>query len=189
MTGATSGLGHAAAEKLAGMGARLVLIARDEARGKATLSAMEKRNPNARHTIHCADLSLLADMKRVGAEIAATEPRIDIVINNAGGAFAKRRVTADGLELTFATNHMSFFVLTRALLARVQSSAPARIVNTASMTYANGRIDFSNLQSEKSFSGTGAYANSKLCSVLFTRPPSCSPRRVCSTASQFTPVA
>jgi NAD(P)-dependent dehydrogenase (short-subunit alcohol dehydrogenase family) len=169
MTGATSGLGRAAAEAIAGMGARMVLVARDEARGKATVAALEKKNPGAKHTIHCADLSSLAEVKRVAAEIAVAEPRIDILINNAGGAFAKRRLTADGLEITFATNHMSYFVLTLALLDRVKASAPARIVNTASMTYASGRIDFGNLQSEKSFSGTGAYANSKLCNVLFTR--------------------
>jgi retinol dehydrogenase 12 len=169
MTGGTSGLGRAAAETLAGMGARMVLIARDPARGEATLAALQAKRPDAGHGVHLADLSILAEAKRVSAEIAAAEPRIDVLINNAGGAFAKRRVTKDGLELTFATNHMSYFVLTLGLLARLRGSAPARIVNTASMTYASGRLDFGDLQSERNFSGSRAYANSKLCNVLFTR--------------------
>jgi len=169
MTGATSGLGRAASETLAEMGARMVLIARDDARGQATLAALQAKRPDAGHRVYLADLSILAETKRVADEIAAGGQRIDVLINNAGGAFAKRRVTKDGLELTLATNHMAYFVLTLGLLARLRASAPARIVNTASMTYASGHLDFGDLQSERNFSGSRAYANSKLCNVLFTR--------------------
>lgn len=169
MTGATSGIGRAGAETLAEMGARLVLIARDAGRGEATIAALRRKQPDVRHRLFHADLSLLSDVKRVASEIAAAEPRIDVLINNAGGAFTRRRVTADRLELTFATNHMAYFVLTLALLDRLHASAPARIVNTASMTYASGRVDFNDLQSERGYTGSRAYANSKLCNVLFTR--------------------
>jgi NAD(P)-dependent dehydrogenase (short-subunit alcohol dehydrogenase family) len=173
MTGATSGLGLAAAETLAtpsrDWSARLVIIARDRARGETTLEKLRKRSPAIRHAIYYADLSRLADVKRVAAEIAAAEPRIDVLINNAGNAFTKRRVTEDGLEMTFATNHMGPFVLTLGLLDRVRAAAPARIINTASMTYASAHLDFDNLQLERGFSGAHAYANSKLCNVLFTR--------------------
>ena len=91
------------------------------------------------------------------------------LINNAGGAFAHRRVTEDGLEMTFAVNHMAYFVVTLGLLDRLRESAPSRIVNTASMTYASASIDFNDLQSERSYTGAAAYGRSKLANILFTR--------------------
>src|ERR1700689_364032 len=109
ITGATSGIGLVAAEKLAGMGARMVLIARDRSRGEAALERLRAVGPNAAHVAHYADLSTIAEMKRVAGEIAAAEPRVDVLINNAGALFSARQVTADGLEMTFATNHMSYF--------------------------------------------------------------------------------
>src|ERR1700684_818056 len=108
LTGGTSGIGEATALQLAAMGARLVLIARDSARAGAILSRL---HPGAKHTAHLADLSRVAETKRVAQEIAAAESRIDVLINNAGVMSAERRLTADGLELTFATNHLAYFVL------------------------------------------------------------------------------
>src|SRR5438067_11332141 len=126
-TGATSGIGQVAAERLAGMGARMVLVARDKARGEATLVRLRERAPGAAHSIHYADLSRLAEMKRVAAEIAAAEPRIDVLINNAGCVFGRRELTEDGLERTFALNHVAYFVLTQLLRDRLVAAAPARI--------------------------------------------------------------
>ena len=171
ITGGTSGIGAAAAKALARQGARLVLVARDPERAEATLGTLGsgQEQGRARHTVHYADLSRLSEMKRAAAEIAAAESRIDVLINNAGGAFARRRVTEDGLEMSFAVNHMAYFVVTLGLLDRLRESAPSRIVNTASMTYASASIDFDDLQSERGYSGAAAYARSKLANILFTR--------------------
>src|SRR6185312_11296166 len=152
MTGATSGIGEVAALRLASMGARLIIVARDRARGRATLAKLEAAAPGLGHTVHYADLSQLAEVKRLGAEIAAAEPRIDVLVNNAGAIFASRGVTADGLERTFALNHMSYFVLTQALTERLVASAPARVINTASNAHRKGRLDFADLQLAKSYS-------------------------------------
>src|SRR5580658_10376359 len=121
ITGGTSGIGQVAAETLAGMGARIVLVARDKARGDATMARLRAKGPTAEHAIHYADLSRISEMKRVGREIAASEPRIDVLINNAGALFNGREETEDGLELTFATNHVAYFVLTHLLRDRVPS--------------------------------------------------------------------
>jgi NAD(P)-dependent dehydrogenase (short-subunit alcohol dehydrogenase family) len=169
ISGGTSGIGEVAAERLAGLGARLVLVARDRARGEATLARLRARGPGVGHVAHYADLSLIADTKRVAAEIAAAEPRIDVLINNAGAMFGHRRVTADGLELTFATNHMSYFLLTHGLRERLLASAPARVVNTSSAAHRRAALDFDDLQSARDYRGFTAYSRSKLCNILYTR--------------------
>ena len=168
ITGATSGIGEVAAERLAAMGATILFIARDRARAEATLQRLAAKSP-APHRFYEADLSRLAEMKRVGGQIAADSPRVDVLINNAGAMFSSRRVTADGLEMTFALNHMSYFVLTAALLERLKASAPARIVSTASAAHQGAKLDFDDLQGENNYSGFRAYGRSKLCNILFTR--------------------
>lgn len=168
-TGATSGIGEVAALRLAERGARIVFIARDRSRAAATLARLETAGPGLGHRFHLADLSLMADTRRVAAEIAAAEPRIDVLVNNAGAIFTRRMVTSEGLEMTFALNHMAYFVLTQGLLARLTASAPARIVSTASAAHQGARLDFDDLQSARSFSTIGAYGRSKLCNILFTR--------------------
>ena len=132
-TGATSGIGEAAVVALAGLGARIVFIARDEARAKATMRKLEAKAPGLGHRVHLADLSSMEETRKVGEAIAANEPRIDVLINNAGALFSHRRVTPEGLELTFALNHMAYFVLTEALRDKLVASAPARIVSTSSI--------------------------------------------------------
>jgi len=169
MTGATSGIGEVAAERLAGMGARLVLVARDRARGAAALSRLHERGPGLPHRVHYAELSSVGDTKRVAAEIAAAEPRIDVLINNAGALFSTRQVTADGLELTFATNHVAYAVLTHGLRACLMAGAPARVINTASDAHRRARLAFDDLQVARGYSGLKVYGRSKLCNILYTR--------------------
>ena len=108
-------------------------------------------------------------MKRVVAQIAESEPRIDVLINNAGAMFGSRQLTGDGLEYTFALNHMAYFVVTEGLRERLQASAPARIINTSSGAHRGARLDFDDLQLVKDFSAMKAYSRSKLCNILFTR--------------------
>jgi NAD(P)-dependent dehydrogenase (short-subunit alcohol dehydrogenase family) len=169
ITGATSGIGEVAAQRLAEMGARIVLIARDKTRGEAALARLRDRNTGIAHSIHYGDLSRISEMKRLTVEIAAAEPRIDVLINNAGGIFGSRHMTADDLELTFATNHMAYFVLTLGLREQLFASAPARVVNTASNAHLGQKLNFDDLQSGNGFSSLRVYGRSKLCNVLFTR--------------------
>ena len=169
ITGGTSGIGEIAAECLAQMGARIVLIARDKSRGEATLARLHERAPGLGHAVHYADLARIPEMKRVAAEVAKAEPRIDVLVNNAGAMFSTRKLTEDGLEYTFALNYMAYFVITEGLRERLLVSAPARIVSTASAAHQGARLDFDDLQLAKSFSAMKAYGRSKLCNILFTR--------------------
>jgi NAD(P)-dependent dehydrogenase (short-subunit alcohol dehydrogenase family) len=169
ITGATSGIGEVAADKLAGMGARIVFIARDPARGEETLKHLRAIAPHAEHAAYYANLSRLSEMKRVGAEIAAAEPKIDVLINNAGALFNHRELTADGLEKTFAVNHLAYFVLTNLLLPSLKAAGHARIVSTASDAHKGALLDFTDLQSERGYSGFAVYGRSKLMNILFTR--------------------
>jgi NAD(P)-dependent dehydrogenase (short-subunit alcohol dehydrogenase family) len=169
ITGGTSGIGQIAAERLAMLGARLVLIARERRRGEATLARLKALAAGTAHSLHYADLARLAEAKRVGEEIAAAEPRVDVLINNAGAIFSRRHVTPDGLERTFALNHMSYFVLTRVLRDRLIAAAPARIINTASNAHRAGHLDFGDLQSTKAYRPFRVYGTTKLCNILFTR--------------------
>jgi len=169
ITGATSGIGAVAAERLAVMGARIPVIARDRIRGEATLKRLLERGPGLAHHIYYADLSHLSETKRVALEIAAAEPRIDVLINNAGALFGRREITSEGLESTFATNHMSYFVITQQLCERLTSSAPARVINVSSEAHRGMKLDFGDLQAAGSYKAFRAYGRSKLCNILFTR--------------------
>jgi len=181
ITGATSGIGQVAAENLASRGARIVQVARDRGRGQEALKRLGERAPDVAHSIYYADLSRLSEMKRVASEIALAEPHIDVLINNAGAMFGSRQLTEDGLERTFALNHMAYFVLTHGLRERLLASAPARVVNTASDAHKAARLDLNDLQSAQAYRGNcletlryggpgfKVYGRSKLCNILFTR--------------------
>jgi len=169
ITGGTSGIGEVAAIALARMGARIVLVARNKLRAKTTLARLDRSRPGVAHSVYFADLTRVAEMKRVAAEIANREPPIDVLINNAGALFGKRRLTEDGLEYTFALNHMSYFVVTEGLRERLLASGGARIINTASAAHQGAILDFDDLQSAKSFRAMKVYGCSKLCNILFTR--------------------
>jgi NAD(P)-dependent dehydrogenase (short-subunit alcohol dehydrogenase family) len=167
ITGATSGIGEVAADRLAQKGARIVFVARDHARGQETLKHLRAIAGHDSHAVHYADLTRLSEMKRVAKAIADSEPEIDVLINNAGALFNTRQVTEDGLEKTFALNHMSYFVATNLLLDKLKPGA--RIVSTASDAHKGAKLNFNDLQSEKGYSGFGVYGRSKLMNILFTR--------------------
>jgi NAD(P)-dependent dehydrogenase (short-subunit alcohol dehydrogenase family) len=139
ITGATSGIGEVAAIRLAEKGARIVFTARDKGRADETMGKLKRANPNVDHALHMADLSRLAEMKRIGAELAR-EHRIDVLVNNAGALFNKRLETEDGLEMTFALNHMAYFVITNTLSSRLKTGV--RIVTVASNAHRGARLDF-----------------------------------------------
>jgi NAD(P)-dependent dehydrogenase (short-subunit alcohol dehydrogenase family) len=169
ITGGTSGIGQVAAAELARQGARIILIARDRARASKALAQVQAAGPGVSHRVVFADLASVAETRRVGAEIAAVEPRVDVLVNNAGALFNQRRLSPDGLEMTFAVNHMAYFVLTEALKQALLAAGSARIVNTASGAHHGAALDFDDLQSERAYSGFRVYGRSKLCNILFTR--------------------
>ena len=169
ITGASSGIGAVAATELARAGARIICIGRDPARGAKIVEQLRAITPGVNHLLYCADLARLSEVKRVGNLLAESEQRIDVLINNAGALFARRELTEDGLEKTFATNHIAYFVLTNLLLERLKVTAGARIVSTASDAHKSAKIDFADLQSENGYSAFGAYGRSKLMNILFTR--------------------
>jgi NAD(P)-dependent dehydrogenase (short-subunit alcohol dehydrogenase family) len=169
LTGGTSGIGQVAATELARQGARIILIARDPVRAARALAEVSGAGRSVTHRVVYADLASIAETRRAAAEIAEVEPRIDVLINNAGALFNQRRLSPDGLEMTFAVNHMAYFVLTEGLKRTLLKSGPARIVNTASGAHRGTTLDFDDLQSERAYSGFAAYGRSKLCNILFTR--------------------
>ncbi len=165
ITGATSGIGEVAALYLAARGARVVFVARDRERARATLARLTAAGPRRAHAVHFADLAILAEQRRVGAEIAASEPRIDVLLNNAGAITMGQTRTVDGLAVTFAANHLAYYVLTVLLLPSLNASPEARIVCTTSRAHRQGHIDFEHLQRD----GMSGYAQSKLANLLFVR--------------------
>jgi NAD(P)-dependent dehydrogenase (short-subunit alcohol dehydrogenase family) len=169
ITGATSGIGEVAADHLAQYGARIVFVARDRERGEAMRKHLRAVAGHTDHVVHYADLSKLSEMKRVAHEIADSEPEIDVLINNAGAMFNSRQVTEDGLERTFALNHMAYFVMTNILLDRLKATPGARIVSTASDAHRGNRLNFGDLQSARNYSGYAVYGRTKLMNILFTR--------------------
>ena len=167
VTGGTSGIGKATAMGLAAMGARLAITGRDHER--AEHAAREIRAATGAHLeVFIADLSSQTEVRRLASEVLQAYPRIDVLVNNVGGYWDGRHVTADGLERTFALNHLAPFLLTNLLLGRLKQGGPARVVTVSSGAHAMGRIDFDDLQGERSYSGQRAYNQSKLANVLFT---------------------
>lgn len=169
ITGATGGIGLATAARLGGLGARLVLVGRNRDRGEAALARLRAGLPGVAIEMHYADLSRPDEVFRLAHALLGTAARIDVLVNNAGALFARRKTTPDGLELTFALNHMGYFRLTMLLRERLIASAPARIVNVASEAHRGARLDFDDLQSSRGYSGWKAYQRSKLANILFTR--------------------
>jgi retinol dehydrogenase-14 len=167
VTGGSRGIGRATALGLATMGARVAITGRDRERTED--AAREIRAAGGGQVdVFIADLSAQSEVRRLADEVLQSLSRIDVLINNAGGYWHTRHVTADGLERTFAVNHLAPFLLTNLLLDLLQHSGAARVVTVASNAQAMGRIDFDDLQGERSYSGGRAYNQSKLANVLFS---------------------
>jgi retinol dehydrogenase 14 len=168
VTGGTGGIGRATATGLAAMGARVGITGRDIARTRAAAAAVATASGNPAVDPFPADMSSQAEVRRLAGEVLAAYPRLDVLVNNVGGFWATRQITPDGLERTFAVNHLAPFLLTGLLLDRLTASAPARIVTVSSGAHATGKINFGDLQGEHRYSGPQAYSQSKLANVLFT---------------------
>jgi retinol dehydrogenase 14 len=167
VTGATGGIGKATALGLAAMGADVAITGRDLARTEG--AAREVRAAGGGEVAwFVADLSSQSEVRRLADEALAALPRIDVLVNNVGGYWDTRHVTADGLERTFALNHLAPFLLTSLLLPRLGEGAPSRVVTVSSNAQSSGAIDFDDLQGEQSYSGSRAYSQSKLANLLFT---------------------
>jgi retinol dehydrogenase 14 len=167
VTGGSGGIGKATALGLATMGAHLGITGRD--RGRTDEAAREIRAAGGGQVdVFVADLSSQLEVRRLADEVLHSLSRIHVLVNNVGGYWNTRHVTTDGLERTFALNHLASFLLTNLLLDRLKQSAPSRVVAVASHAQAMGRIEFGNLQGERSYSGARAYNQSKLANVLFT---------------------
>lgn len=167
ITGGTGGIGRATAVGLARMGANLAITGRDAARAEHTAREI-RSSTGAQVDVFLADLSLQAEVRRLAEEALQQLARIDVLVNNVGGYWNNRHLTEDGLERTFAVNHLAPFLLTGLLLGRLRQRGHARVVTVASHAHAQGRIDFNDLQGEHSYSGARAYNQSKLANLLFS---------------------
>lgn len=170
VTGATSGMGKATASALAHQGATVVLVARDERKGKQVRDELRAQSSNTNIEVLLADLASQAAIRELAAAFKQRYRQLHVLVNNAGGLFFRRETTPEGLEQTFAVNHLAYMLLTELLLDVLTASAPARIINISSNAEAAGRIDFDDLQHEhrRPFNSFNAYAQSKLANLLFT---------------------
>jgi NAD(P)-dependent dehydrogenase (short-subunit alcohol dehydrogenase family) len=168
VTGATSGLGLVTAQVLAREGAALIIIARHAERGAAAVSRIRQETGNTAVELMVADLSVQAQIRQLADEIQHRFARLDVLINNAGALFARRQLSPDGLEMTFALNHLAYFLLTNLLLDSLRAAGSARVVNVSSEAHRRARLDFADLQGQLRYSGWRAYARSKLANILFT---------------------
>ncbi len=168
VTGGTNGIGYETARQLAARGATVITVGRDATRGAAAVARIQYQTSNTKIAFLQADLSSLAEVRRLAEYIITHIPQLHVLVNNAGGSNAQRKMTADGLEATFATNHLSPFLLTNLLLPILEASAPARIVNVSTSLHRSGRIDFDDLQSEKVYDRMHAYQQAKIANLFFT---------------------
>jgi NAD(P)-dependent dehydrogenase (short-subunit alcohol dehydrogenase family) len=169
VTGASHGIGKETAAALAGMGAQVVLVCRDRTRGEAARQEIVGRTGNDAVELLLADLAALRQVRRLAADFLSTHDRLHVLVNNAGTYEGARSVTEDGLETTFAVNHLAPFLLTNLLLPALIASAPCRIVTVSSAGHGYGTtVHFDDLQSERRYGAMRAYSQSKLANVLFT---------------------
>jgi NAD(P)-dependent dehydrogenase (short-subunit alcohol dehydrogenase family) len=168
VTGGTNGIGKATAQALAQMDATVVIVGRDVQKAAQVSKEIREASGNQNVDWLLADLSSQQDIRQLATEFKSKYSQLHVLINNAGGTFMTRQLSVDGIEMTFALNHLAYYLLTNLLLDTIKASAPARIVNVSSDAHSGGKIEFDNLQGERSYSGIGPYGNSKLANILFT---------------------
>ena len=168
ITGGTNGIGKSTARELARMGATVVIVGRNAQKTSQVVEEIRLATGNPNVDSLLADLSSQQEVRRLASDFKRKYPQLHVLLNNAGGTFMTRQLSVDGIEMTFALNHFAYFLLTNLLLDTVRASAPARIINVSSDAHAGGKIDFENLQGERSYSSFGPYGNSKLANILFT---------------------
>jgi len=168
VTGATGGIGEVTARELARKGATVVVISRSETKCRATVDRIQAETGNPRVDYLVADMASQSSVRSVAEAFRAKYDRLDVLVNNAGMYFARRQESADGIEMTFALNHLGYFLLMELLRDLLVASAPARVVNVSSGAHMRGKINFEDLEGKVKFSGWAAYAQSKLANILFT---------------------
>jgi len=168
VTGATSGIGRVVSVELAKRGATVIMVGRDAVRGGSAAQEARAMAPGSVVEFIQADLSSQSSIRDLSRRVKGKYDRLHLLVNNAGGVFLTRELTDDGLERTFALNHLGYFLLTDLLIDRLTAGAPSRIVNVASRAHKRTHLDFENLQGEKGYAGFRAYGQSKLANVLFT---------------------
>ena len=167
VTGGTSGLGRVTAEALAAKGADVILVGRDPRKAEAAVAEIRAATGNPAVSALVADLSSQAEVRRLAAEFLRDHHRLDVLVNNAGAMFARRLETADGIERTFALNHLAYFLLTEMLLGALKAAPAGRVVNVSSMAHRGMRLDFDDLESRRNYRAFRVYGRSKLANLLF----------------------
>ena len=169
ITGASSGIGFVTARELAKLGADVVMLVRNAERGESARHAIASAAPGAAVSVVLCDLADLSSVREAATKVAARWPRIDVLSNNAGAIFGKRRLTPDGFEMTFQVNHLAHFLLTNLLLPNLLAASPSRVISVSSGAHlaARGGLPFDDLMLERGWRSFRAYANSKLANVLF----------------------
>jgi retinol dehydrogenase-12 len=168
VTGATSGIGFVTAQALAHQGATVLVVGRNPERSAATVSHIQQETGNSAVEAMVADLSAQAQVRQLASEVQRRFSQVDLLINNAGALFAQRQLSQEGIEMTFALNHLAYFLLTNLLLDRLKASASARIINVSSEAHRGAQLDFADLQGQHRYRGWRAYTRSKLANILFT---------------------
>ena len=168
VTGSTDGIGKVSARVLAELGAKVIIVGRDPEKSAIVLAELRSISGNKNIDLLMADLAVMQEVRDLAEQVISQYDRLDVLLNNAGGYFTKHEITSDGLEMTFALNHMSYFLLTNKLMGLLKSSVPARIVNVSSDAHYGVDIEFDNLNGEQDYKAWKAYQKSKLANVLFT---------------------
>ncbi len=168
VTGASDGIGFVCAQHLVALGAQVILVGRNEEKCADAAATIRNSTDNGTISVEIADLSLLRDVRALAGRVLDKHAHIDVLLNNAGAFYRQRELTAEGLEYTFALNHMGYFVLTGLLLPALAQAQQGRIVNIASRAHRRGTLNFEDLQGEHAYAGWPAYCQSKLMNLMFT---------------------